>query len=274
MNAGERIEKAIGYLEKNYLRQPSLHEISSFIGLSEFHFQRLFQKWVGVSPKKFLQYLTIEHAKSALARGQDLLSSTYDSGLSSPGRLHDLFVTIEAMTPGEYKLKGLGLDIRYGFHSTPFGLCLVGATDRGICFLSFFEKENKKKALEEAKEKWPKAKFILDQKLARKMIENIFSNSRSKNPIKVLLGGSKFQLKVWEALLKIPSGVLMSYENLAKLIDHPRAARAVGTALAQNAVSYLIPCHRVIQSKGIIGQYRWGTFRKHAIVSFEQTNLQ
>jgi AraC family transcriptional regulator, regulatory protein of adaptative response / methylated-DNA-[protein]-cysteine methyltransferase len=265
-----RIEKAIRYLESNYREQPSLDDLAHHLGLSPFHFQRLFRRWVGISPKRFLQFLTVEYAKGLLDESRSLLDVTYESGLSSPGRLHDLFVTIEAMTPGEFKNRGDGLVIYWGIHQSPFGDCLLAVTDRGICGLAFVDR-NQRAVLMDLKSRWPNADFIEKPSMTKKIADNIFKfeKSDSASPIKLLLLGTNFQLKVWEALIRIPSGHLCSYEDVAKMAGSGNAIRAAANAVAANPISYLIPCHRVIQKMGVFGNYHWGATRKKAIIAFE-----
>jgi AraC family transcriptional regulator, regulatory protein of adaptative response / methylated-DNA-[protein]-cysteine methyltransferase len=267
MSDYDRIEKTIRYLEKHFQEQPSLEEVAEFIHLSPFHFQRLFQKWAGVSPKQFTQYLTAQHAKQRLLESRSVLETAYDAGLSGPGRLHDLMVSIEAMTPGEYKAGGKGMKIQWGVHLTPFGDALVAITPRGICGFSFVE--NSPKALIEFKHQWPHAEWIQNTKSTLKIIHQIFRTESQKREIKVLLKGTEFQVKVWEALLKIPTGFVQSYQDVARSIKKPKASRAVGAAVGQNSIAYLIPCHRVIRETGILGDYRWGSSRKKIMLGWE-----
>jgi len=265
-----RIEQAILFLQSQYTRQPELHEIARRVHLSEFHFQRLFTRWAGISPKKFLQYLTLEHAKRTLRESRSLLDATMDAGLSSPGRLHDLFVTIEAMTPGEFKRSGEGLTIHYGVHPTPFGECLLGITERGVCALFFVQENDRKEVRQELHDRWPHARLIEDPSRTQQYINRIFGASSTRRPtVPLVLSGTNFQIKVWEALVHIPAGHVLSYEDIAKRIGEPKASRAVGNAVAKNPISYLIPCHRVIQSAGVTGNYRWGPARKKAMLVWE-----
>ncbi|MDX2480348.1 MAG: helix-turn-helix domain-containing protein, partial [Desulfuromusa sp.] len=228
----KRIEQAIAYLEEHALEQPSLGEVAEHIGLSSYHFQRLFKSWAGVSPKRFLQYLTIENAKKLLRDSVSVLDTALDVGLSGPSRLHDLFVSVEAMTPGEFKAQGKDLLISYGFHATPFGECLLAVTPRGICSLAFVDPETRSIALGELRATWQESTLVEDQGAGREIIKQIFGQTRSKvqAPLKVLLKGTNFQLKVWEALLSIPEGTAVSYGSLAKAVGNPKAHRAVGTA--------------------------------------------
>lgn len=266
-----RIEAAIHYLEQNFQEQPSLADVAAHVGLSEYHFQRLFSRWAGTSPKRFLQFLTIQHAKKLLADSQSVLDTAYDAGLSSPSRLHDLFVTHEAVTPGEFKQQGAGLTIQYGFHSSPFGDCLIAITERGICGLSFVEDGDRTAALATLQANWPQAKLLEDQAATRPFIEPIFglSNGSKRPSLPLYLKGTNFQIQVWQALLKIPAGTAVSYGDVAQMIGKPKAARAVGSAVSQNPIGYLIPCHRVIRQSGELGQYRWGNGRKKAILGWE-----
>jgi len=266
-----RIEQAIAYLEEHALEQPSLDDVAEHIGLSSYHFQRLFKSWAGVSPKRFLQYLTIENAKKLLRESTSVLDTALDVGLSGPSRLHDLFVSVEAMTPGEFKAHGKDLLISYGFHATPFGECLLAATPRGICSLTFVEPETRAVALNELQTIWQEATLVENQSAGKDAIKTIFGQTRNKTqaPLKVLLRGTNFQVKVWQALLRIPEGTVVSYGSLADAVGHPGAHRAVGTAAGHNPVAYLIPCHRVLRANGEIGGYHWGTTRKRAILARE-----
>lgn len=266
-----RIEQAIAYLEEHALEQPSLDEVAEHIGLSSYHFQRLFKSWAGVSPKRFLQYLTIENAKKLLRESVSVLDTALDVGLSGPGRLHDLFVSVEAMTPGEFKAQGKDLLISYGLHATPFGECLLAVTPRGICSLAFVEPETRSVALNELRESWQEATLVENQNAGKDAIKHIFCQARgqARAPLKVLLRGTNFQVKVWEALLRIPEGTVVSYGSLAAAVGHPGAHRAVGTATGHNPVGYLIPCHRVLRANGDIGGYHWGATRKKAILARE-----
>jgi AraC family transcriptional regulator of adaptative response/methylated-DNA-[protein]-cysteine methyltransferase len=265
----QRIEQAIRYLEENSRNQPELNEIAGALGLSEFHFQRLFTRWAGISPKRFLQFVTKENAKALLDRSENLLDTTLQVGLSSLGRLHDLFVTAEAVTPGEYKSRGAGLTIRYGLHASPFGQCLIGVTERGICDLGFVQ-TSEGDALDELFAAWPQAELIEDQRTTAPLVEPIFDlNRRADAPLRLHLRGTNFQLKVWEALLQIEPGSVTTYGHIATLLGRPRAMRAVGNAVGQNPVPVLIPCHRVIRSLGEFGKYRYGAARKKALLGWE-----
>ena len=270
-----RIEQAILYLENHYKDQPELADVAANIGLSEYHFQRLFTRWAGVSPKRFLQFLTKEGAKDLLNRSENLLDTTHQVGLSSLGRLHDLFVTAEAVTPGEYKSGGAGVTIRYGIHPTPFGKCLIATTERGICHLSFVQ-TSEGNAIDQLVADWDQARMIEDHRSTIPLIEPIFDlryNHRGK-ALNVHLRGTNFQLKVWEALLQIPAGEVTTYAGIASRIGNPGATRAVGTAVGHNPIAVLIPCHRVIRKVGEFGNYRYGALRKKALLAREFASVQ
>jgi len=268
----QRIEQAIRYLETHYKEQPSLEDVAASIGLSEYHFQRLFTRWAGVSPKRFLQFVTKESAKELLKQSENLLDTTHQVGLSSLGRLHDLFVTTEAVTPGEYKSSGAGVTIRYGIHPTPFGKCLIATTDRGICHLGFV-KLSEGDAIDDLVSEWKQARMIEDHKSTELMLEPIFDLDYRGKPLGLHLRGTNFQLKVWEALLQIPTGTVTTYKGIAERIGNPKALRAVGTAVGHNPIAVLIPCHRVINTAGIIGKYRYGSLRKKALLAREFVNM-
>jgi AraC family transcriptional regulator of adaptative response/methylated-DNA-[protein]-cysteine methyltransferase len=267
----QRIEQAILFIEKNFRRQPSLQEIAARVHLSEYHFQRLFRRWAGISPKRFLQFLTKEYAKKLLENSQNLLDITYEAGLSSPGRLHDLFVACEAVTPGEFKNQGEGLRIDYGFHPTPFGECLLALTERGICSLIFVQNGKRQRALATLKKQWQRATLRENPAITRPLVNRIFNENGKldSRPLNLLLKGSNFQIKVWEALLKIPVGAVVSYENLAEHLGMPGASRAVGNAVAKNPIAFLIPCHRVIRKVGEFGNYSGGSAKKKAMLGWE-----
>ena len=269
-----RIEQAIQYLEKHANTQPELSEIASAVGLSEYHFQRIFSRWAGISPKRFLQFLTKESAKDLLSKSENLLDTTYGVGLSSLGRLHDLFVTTEAVTPGQYKSGGAGLTIRYGLHDTPFGKALIGTTERGICHLGFVG-NSEGEAIDTLVVNWQQAEMIEDHQATVTLVDPIFDLSqRAKTPLHLHLRGTNFQLKVWEALLRIPPGAVTSYQGLAEQAGRPGASRAVGTALGRNPIAVLIPCHRVIRKLGEFGNYRHGMARKKALLGWEAASRQ
>ena len=263
----ERIEHAIHWLADHYQEQPSLAEAAAETGLSEFHFQRLFSAWAGVSPKKFLQYLTLEHAKARLAASDSVLDAAYDAGLSGPSRLHDLFVTHEAVTPGEWKAMGKGLTLRYGWHESPFGDCLLVATDRGLCALGFVLPEGRAATEADLLAGWDQAHLAEDPGATAPYAARAFGGGSA--PLNLVLRGTPFQLKVWEALMRIPPGAVVSYERLAQHLGKPTAARAVAGAVALNPVSWVVPCHRVIRGTGIITGYRWGPDRKRTLLAWE-----
>jgi AraC family transcriptional regulator of adaptative response/methylated-DNA-[protein]-cysteine methyltransferase len=268
-DAYRTVEQAIEYLQVHAREQPSLADVAARVGLSEFHFQRRFSEWAGISPKRFLQYLTKEHAKEALRNREDVLGAAYAAGLSSPGRLHDLLVTCEAVSPGEQRSRGEGVAIRYGFHATPFGECLIATTVRGICRLAFLGPDGHNAEIEELRRSWPRAQLLHDQGTTKELVSSIFDPASRGKPLHLWVRGSNFQIKVWEALLRIAPGELASYEQVARAIDHPRASRAVGAAVGANPVAVLIPCHRVIRKAGDFGDYRWGLTRKRALVGRE-----
>jgi AraC family transcriptional regulator of adaptative response/methylated-DNA-[protein]-cysteine methyltransferase len=263
----QRIERAIRYLDENANRQPGLEEVAREIGLSPFHAQRVFTRFAGVSPKRFLGLLTVGHAKTLLQDGQSVLDATYEVGLSGPSRLYDLFVTYEAMTPGEYKRQGADLEIRYGLCPTPFGKALILTTDRGIAGLTFVDGDAKE-VLERAREEWPKSAFVPDARAGERAITALFDRHASGAP-RLLLKGTNFQIKVWSALLRVPPGQLISYGELAREIGRPTAAQAVGRALSANPLGFIVPCHRVIRATGALGDYRWGKARRSAILAWE-----
>jgi AraC family transcriptional regulator of adaptative response/methylated-DNA-[protein]-cysteine methyltransferase len=265
----DRIAGAIDYIKKNFKHQPNLDEVAEQVHLSPFHFQRLFTDWAGVSPKKFLQYISIEHAKEVLKDKQaTLFDAAYETGLSGTGRLHDLFIKIEGMTPGEFKNGGANLFINYSYAESPFGEILVASTTKGICYMAFIDTEPD--ALKTLQQHFPNAQYKQMVDLMQQNALFIFTHDWSKlNQIKLHLKGTDFQLKVWEALLKIPMGKLSTYGTIAEKIKSPSASRAVGTAIGSNPVAFLIPCHRVIQSTGTVGGYMWGPTRKTAIIGWE-----
>lgn len=266
----QRIEQSLHFLETHFKQQPSLGEIAESVHLSEFHFQKLFSRWVGISPKRFLQYVTKEYAKKQLQSSRNLLDVTFDSGLSSPGRLYDLFVACEAITPGEYKERGQGLTIHYGFHATPFGECLLSVTERGICGLRFV-KSSRAELLQALTDQWPSAKLQESETHTSPFVNTIFGFdlNRKPSPIHLFIKGTNFQIKVWEALIAIPFGSVTTYEDIANHIGNPGAVRAVGTAIGKNPIPFLIPCHRVIRKMGDFGNYGEGPLRKKAILGWE-----
>ena len=263
-----RIEQAIQYIENNFQNQPTLDEIAEHAGLSAFYFQRTFKRWAGVTPKRFLQFITSAHATRLLRESKSNLDVTISTGLSSTSRLHDLMVNINAMTPGQYKNYGQGLFISFGTHPTPFGTCLIATTETGICHLSFLSGSDHEDAIEDLQKRWHQARITREQATTADLAQQIFQN-RSNSALPLHINGTNFQIKVWQALLNVPIGNLISYQGLAELAGYPNASRAVGSAMARNPVAYLIPCHRVVRQSGLIGNYRWGNARKKAIIAWE-----
>jgi AraC family transcriptional regulator of adaptative response/methylated-DNA-[protein]-cysteine methyltransferase len=278
-----RVEEAIRYLEEHFREQPSLEDIAANVHLSKYHFQRLFKRWAGVSPTQFMHYLTVDYAKERLAASQSVYDASLAAGLSGAGRLHDLFITFEAMTPGEYKRLGEGVAIHYGFHDTPFGRCLLATTPKGICALRFVTAPGPETAggetaegtdsaaLQELAADWPQATFVEDNQTTGKIVARIFApgGDEGRRPFHLLLKGTNFQVQVWQALLAIPPGNMVSYQDVAEHIGQPSASRAIAGAVARNPVGYLIPCHRVINRSGRYHGYRWGPMRKKAILGWE-----
>jgi len=265
-----RIADAINFYKENFKQQPSLEEAASHVHLSPFHFQKMFKEWAGVTPKQFLQYLSIEYAKDILKETKaSLLDAAYDTGLSGTGRLHDLFIKIEGMTPGEYKNGGRELAINYSFAETPFGEMIVASTPKGICHMAFAD-EGQEAAFNELKNSFPNAQFTQLVDANQQQALFIFTQDWSKlSQIKLHLKGTSFQLKVWDALIKVPAGDLKTYSSIAEAIDAPKASRAVGSAIGSNPVAFLIPCHRVIRMNGETGEYHWGSARKSAMIGWE-----
>lgn len=265
------VSKALNYLITGHDAQPSLAEIAESLGISQFHFQRIFSEWAGVSPKQFLSYLTKENAKHLL-RETSVLEASLDQGLSGPSRLHDLFVTYESMTPGEYKHFGEGVTIYYGVHSCLLGFCFIAVTKRGLCKLAFFDQPIQgDDILKELQQEWAHAEIVPDSQQTEAIYQQIFiQDNKTDKPVHLLLKGTPFRLQVWQALLGIPSGRLVTYRTVAEFMDKPLAVRAVASAIANNPIAMLIPCHRVIRSSGALNQYRWGAERKAAIIALEQ----
>lgn len=268
----KRVARAIQYINEHSTEQPDLEEIARAVHLSPYHFHRLFKEWAGVTPKNFLQYISLNHAKKLLAENRTIEDATFHTGLSSTSRLHDLFVNIEGMTPGEFKHGGQQLEIKYCFTESPFGYLMIGSTGKGICNLSFVSSE--KEGREALQKTWYNANLIENKDEHIINVEKIFNvDWKDLDRIKLHIRGTDFQLKVWEALLNIPAGELATYSDIATRIGKPKASRAVGTALANNPVAYLIPCHRVIKKIGGFGEYRWGSIRKTAIIGWEAAKL-
>jgi AraC family transcriptional regulator, regulatory protein of adaptative response / methylated-DNA-[protein]-cysteine methyltransferase len=266
----EKIARAIEYITENVKSQPTLFEVADEVNTSQFHFQRLFSEWAGVSPKKFLQYITADYLKGKIKESSNLVELAESAGLSSQSRVYDLFTGIEAVTPQEFKSSGKGLQINYGFHQTPFGECFIAVTERGICAMAFVDQSTRDLQLILLAKKWHFAAIRHSPDIAGDYIHRIFQpNLKTLDKLPLLVQGTNFQLKVWEALLTIPSGALTTYQQIAESIGNPKAVRAVGTAVGDNPIAYLIPCHRVIRKEGILGEYRWGSTRKKALVGWE-----
>ncbi len=264
----ERVERAIRFLGENAEHRPSLAEVARSAGLSPAHFQRLFTRWAGISPKRFLQFLAKEHASERLRRSATVLDAAYEAGLSGPGRLHDLLVATEAATPGELASGGRGVTVSWGFHPTPFGECLLGMTARGICHLSFVDRGGRRDTLAELRRRWPRASLREGRTLVSRTAERVFAGTGC-GKLHLHLAGTNFQLKVWEALLRIPPGAATTYGDVARRIGRPTAARAVAGAVGANPVAWIIPCHRVLRSIGTLGGYRWGVERKRVMLGWE-----
>jgi len=267
----QRVRAAIAYCSEHWRAQPQLEEIAAHIGLSPAHFQRLFTRWAGLSPKAFLQAITLDHAKALLTDSASVLDATYEVGLSGPSRLHDLFVTHEAMSPGEYKARGAGLEVRHGFHPSPFGLALVMVTARGLAGLAFADPGGEAEALDDMTGRWPNARFVADQAATAPTASRIFDSGRwsPETPLRVHLIGTDFEIRVWETLLRIPMGRATTYSDLADALGKPKAARAVGAAVGRNPISFVVPCHRVLGKSGALTGYHWGLTRKQAILGWE-----
>ena len=273
MNDYQKIEQSIRYLEHNYVYQPTLSEIAEHVGLSEFHFQRLFKRWAGISPKRFVQYLSAQLSGQLLRESNGTLDVSLDSGLSGPSRLHDLMVNVYAMTPKEYRDYGETLIIEYGWHKTAFGQCLAAVTEKGLCWLSFHNGDDEE-GFHELQNEWPAASFVANAEKTKPIVDLIFRTEESDgNQILLHLKGTNLQIRVWEALLTIPPGDIVSYSQLAEMVDRPAAVRAVASAVGRNAISYVIPCHRVLRKSGNIGGYRWGTSRKRAMLAWDDARI-
>lgn len=266
----ERVAQAIAFLGKNFRRQPDLAEVARQVHLSPEHFQRMFTAWAGVSPKKFMQFLSLDFLRDKIRQMPNLQVAADAVGYSAQSRVYDLFVQIEGVTPGVFREEGAGLLIRYGYHPTPFGLCFLAVADRGVCGLSFVDETQERREFEEFQQKWHFATLEHAPDRTQMVAQQIFSpDTARRSPLKILAQGTNFQLKVWEALLRIPPGAVTTYRKIAESIGRPGAVRAVGTAIGNNPVGYLIPCHRVIQSTGNLGGYHWGETRKNALLGRE-----
>ncbi|MES9897901.1 MAG: bifunctional helix-turn-helix domain-containing protein/methylated-DNA--[protein]-cysteine S-methyltransferase [Sedimenticola sp.] len=270
-----RIEQALHWLAEHAGEQPELVDLAGFLGLSTYHTQRLFSRWAGVTPKQFLQYLTVGYAKQLLDESMSVLDVSHEVGLSGPGRLHDQMINIEAVSPGEYKQGGSGQVVHFGFHDTPFGECLIASTVRGVCHLVFVEPGGRESALQDLKSLWVNAVFEEHPQQTSLLVQKAFAlEGDRRQGIKLLVRGTNFQVKVWQALLHIPQGYALTYGNIAAWVGSPNASRAVGSAIGKNPVAYLIPCHRVIRSSGITGEYHWGRDRKRAMIAWEAARRQ
>ncbi len=261
-----RVAEAITYIIARRAETPSLDALAGHVGLSPFHFQRVFKRWAGVSPKQFMSYITVEHAKAALERSAPVLDAAFDAGLSSGSRLHDAFVNVHAMTPGEYKTQGRDLVIHHGVHDTAFGPALILTTDRGICGMDFIASNGVDEALARAQQHWSLSRFVGDQKATGAIVAHMLD---PKAPRSLLMRGTNFQIQVWSALLRVPAGAIVSYGDIAGVIGQPDATRAVGTALGANTIGYLVPCHRVLRATGLFKNYRWGAARRYAMLGWE-----
>lgn len=267
----ELVRQSLAFLTENWREQPSLEELASRSGMNPQHLQRVFTRWAGLTPKAFLQAITIDHAREMLRNSASVLDTAYEVGLSGPGRLHDLFVTHEGMTPGFYKAKGKGLAIRWGFHDCPFGRALVMVTEMGLCGLAFADPGKEREALADMMKRWPEADFIEDKTATGPVARRIFEtgNWSPEQPLRVVFIGSDFEIRVWETLLRIPLGAATTYSDIAAHLGKPSAARAVGTAVGKNPISFVVPCHRVLGKSGSLCGYHWGLTRKRAILGWE-----
>jgi AraC family transcriptional regulator, regulatory protein of adaptative response / methylated-DNA-[protein]-cysteine methyltransferase len=269
------VRRAVEFISENWREQPSLERIAGAVGMQPFALQRLFTRWAGISPKAFVQALTIDHARSLLADSASVLDTTYEVGLSGPGRLHDLFVTHDAMTPGDFKARGEGLVVRYAFHPSPFGQSLIMATDRGLAGLAFADGGGEQAALADMKSRWPQAAYVEDRAATEPYVQRIFDQTawRPDRPLRIVMIGSDFEVRVWETLLKVPFGAATTYSDIAAHIGKPSAARAVGSAIGRNPISFVVPCHRVLGKSGGLCGYHWGVTRKQAILGWEAGKL-
>jgi AraC family transcriptional regulator, regulatory protein of adaptative response / methylated-DNA-[protein]-cysteine methyltransferase len=267
----EVLRRALEFISTRWRDQPSLDAIAAHVGMKPLSLQRLFTRWAGLSPKAFLQAVTLDHARALLADSASVLDASYEVGLSGPGRLHDLFVAHEAMTPGNYKARGEGLVIRYGFHPSPFGTALAMVTDRGLAGLAFADEGNEKAALADMTARWPRANYFEDSAATAPYVRRIFDPAmwRPERPLRVVMIGTDFEVTVWETLLKLPIGKATTYSDIAGHIGRPRAARAVGAAVGRNPISFVVPCHRVLGKDGGLHGYHWGLTRKRAILGWE-----
>lgn len=277
-----RIEKAIGYLTESFKKQPDLDDIASKVHMSPFHFQRIFTDWVGISPKKFLQFLTLDYLRNKIKETGNMMEAAELAGLSSQSRVHDLFVTIEGVSPQQYKTQGKDLEICYGYHASPFGMCFIAVAEKGICALKFIDEEKSRNEFELFSRQWQLAKLVHKPSYTQNYIKRIFTKlpdpadqqtHTSQDSLKLLVKGTDFQIKVWEALVKIPFGSVASYQQIAETIGQPHSARAVGSAVGSNTILYLIPCHRIISKDGTLGNYHFGKVRKLTMIGWENALL-
>jgi len=265
------VQRAIAFITQHWREQPEIEAIAGAVGVTDSELHHLFRRWAGLTPKAFLQALTLDHARKLLRNSASVLDASYEVGLSGPGRLHDLFVTHEAMSPGEWKSGGEGLTIRYGFHPSPFGLALVMATDRGLAGLAFGDAGEDKKAMADMTSRWPKATYVEDREGTGAIAQRIFDPKqwRAERPLRVILIGTDFQVRIWETLLSIPMGRAVTYSDIATKIRNPAACRAVGAAVGRNPISFVVPCHRVVGKSGALTGYHWGITRKRAMLGWE-----
>jgi AraC family transcriptional regulator of adaptative response/methylated-DNA-[protein]-cysteine methyltransferase len=271
----DRIARAIHFLDRHAGEEPkpSLEDVARSVGLSPFHFQRLFTRWAGVSPKRFQQFQQVASARNVLRSAPNVLHASFGAGLSGPGRLHDLFVRVEAVTPGEYRSGGAGITLAWGIHESPFGRYLLALTGRGIAGLAFLDERGERGGADDLVERWPNASILHRPRETAEVAARLFTRTYPEQPLHLLLKGTNFQLKVWEALLRIPEGTVLTYEDIAGRIGTVRATRAVGGAIAANPIAWLIPCHRVIRKTGAFGGYRWGVDRKRALLAWEAVTV-
>jgi AraC family transcriptional regulator of adaptative response/methylated-DNA-[protein]-cysteine methyltransferase len=267
----ERVRRIIAYISERWREQPSLEDMAAHVGLSTTHVHHLFRRWCGLTPKAFLQAITLDNAKALLASSASVLDATYELGLSGPGRLHDLFVTHEAMTPGDYKAGGAGLDMRFGFHPSPFGEAILVATERGLAGLGFVDDGNRQAALDDMRRRWPQATYVEDAAATAPLARRIFDPAcwQAEQPLRVVMIGTDFEVRVWQTLLQIPLGRATTYSAIANRIGRPTASRAVGAAIGKNPISFVVPCHRVLGRSGALTGYHWGITRKQAILGWE-----
>lgn len=268
-----KVRAVLEQLHETWREQPSLAELARPVGLNEDQLQKLFTRWAGLTPKAFLQALTLDHARAMLKDSASILDATYATGLSGPGRLHDLFIAHEAMSPGVYKAKGAGLKISYGFHPSPFGIALAMVTDHGLCGLAFGDEGNNQLAFTDMTSRWPNAQYTEDSARTASYVARVFGNIKDNQPIRITMIGSDFEISVWETLLKIPLGKAVAYADIATAIGKPKAARAVGAAVGRNPICFVVPCHRALGKSGVLTGYHWGLTRKKAILGWEAGKL-